>query len=178
MLEDIERIEVIRGPGASLWGANAVNGVINIITKSARIPKPDQRDAGNPKNTIVGLRYSGQLGDGAHYRLYGKFLDQDGLLDAQGQDAEDDWRLGSGGFRLDWSPSDQDSFSMHGGLFDESLQQNFLRAFLDVTFSQLMRDKAQGSGGYLQGRWERVLSDASRLSLQIYYQNQQRQDAM
>ncbi|WP_246327630.1 TonB-dependent receptor plug domain-containing protein [Candidatus Competibacter phosphatis] len=118
LLEDIDRIEVIRGPGASLWGANAVNGVINIITKSARDTQSlISVTAGNPKNTIVGLRYSGQLGDSAHYRLYGKFLDQDGLLDAQGQDAEDDWRLGSGGFRLDWSPSDRDSFSMYGGLF-------------------------------------------------------------
>ena len=179
LLEDIERIEVIRGPGASLWGANAVNGVINIITKSARDTQSlISVTAGNPKNTIVGLRYSGQLGDGAHYRLYGKFLDQDGLLDAQGQDAEDDWRLGSGGFRLDWSPSDRDSFSMYGGFFDESLQQNFLVPSLTSPSSQLMRDKAQGSGGYLQGRWERDLSDTSRLSLQIYYQNQQRQDAM
>ena len=80
-------------------GANAVNGVINIITKSARDTQSlISVTAGNPKNTIVGLRYSGQLGRCAHYRLYGKFLDQDGLLDAQGQDAEDDWRLGSGGF--------------------------------------------------------------------------------
>ncbi len=67
---------------------------------------------------------------------------------------------------------------MYGGLFDESLQQNFLVPSLTSPFSQLMRDKAQGSGGYLQGRWERDLSDTSRLSLQIYYQNQQRQDAM
>lgn len=99
-------------------------------------------------------------------------------MDTQGQDAEDDWRLSSGGFRLDWAPSEQDSFSMYGGLFDESLQQNFLVPSLTSPFSRLMRDKAQGSGGYLQGRWERVLSDTSRLSLQMYYQNQQCQDAI
>ncbi|MDS4039931.1 MAG: TonB-dependent receptor [Candidatus Competibacter sp.] len=179
LLEDIDRIEVIRGPGASLWGANAVNGVINILTKRAADTRGlVSMTAGNPENTIVGLRYSGSLGDDVRYRLYGKYLNQDGLLDARGRDAEDDWRLSSGGFRLDWTPSGQDSVSLQGGLYDGTLQQNLLAPSLTPPFSQLERDAAAVSGSYLQGRWERILSDTSRLSLQMYYQNQQRQDAI
>ncbi len=179
LLEDIDRIEVIRGPGASLWGANAVNGVINILTKRAADTQGlVSLTAGNPENTIVGLRYSGSLGDDAHFRVYGKYLHQGGLLDEQGQDAGDDWRLGSGGFRLDWAPSGQDSVSLQGGRYDGTLQQNLLAPSLTPPFSQLERDTAEVSGSYLQGRWERILSDTSRLSLQMYYQNQQRQDAI
>ncbi len=163
----------------SLWGANAVNGVINILTKRAADTQGlVSVTAGNPENTIVGVRYSGQLGDDAHYRVYGKYLNQDGLLDEQGRDAEDDWRLSSGGFRLDWTPTGQDSVSVYGGLYDGSLQQNLIVPTFAPPFSQLARDKAEVSGGHLQGRWERVLSDTSRLSLQLYYQNQQRQDAI
>ncbi|MEI2782512.1 MAG: TonB-dependent receptor plug domain-containing protein [Candidatus Competibacter sp.] len=173
LLEDIERIEVIRGPGASLWGSNAVNGVINILTKRAA----DTRGlvsvtAGSPENTIVGVRYSGALGDDARYRLYGKYLKQDGLLDRQGRDAEDDWRLGSGGFRLDWAPSGRDSVSLQGGLYDGAMGQNLTVPSFAPPYAQLERDEAAMSGGYLQGRWERALSDTSRLSLQMFYQNQ------
>ncbi len=179
LLEDIERIEVIRGPGASLWGSNAVNGVINILTKRAA----DTRGlvsvtAGSPENTIVGVRYSGALGDDARYRLYGKYLKQDGLLDRQGRDAEDDWRLGSGGFRLDWAPSGRDSVSLQGGLYDGAMRQNLTVPSFAPPYAQLERDEAAMSGGHLQGRWERALSDTSRLSLQMFYQNQQRRDAI
>ena len=179
LLEDIERIEVIRGPGASLWGSNAVNGVINILTKRAA----DTRGlvsvtAGSPENTIVGVRYSGALGDDARYRLYGKYLRQDGLLDRQGRDAEDDWRLGSGGFRLDWAPSGRDSVSLQGGLYDGAMRQNLTVPSFAPPYAQLERDEAAMSGGHLQGRWERALSDTSRLSLQMFYQNQRRDDAI
>ncbi|MFZ1829792.1 MAG: TonB-dependent receptor [Candidatus Competibacteraceae bacterium] len=179
LIEDIERIEVVRGPGASLWGANAVNGVINILTKKATdTGNLVSVTAGSPEQTIVGVRHSGSLGDDAHYRVYGKYLKQDGLLDAQERDAEDDWRLGSGGFRLDWTPSGQDSVSLRGGLYDGSLQQNLSVPSVTPPYTQLERDTAQISGGHLQGRWERVLSDTSRLSLQLYYQNQHRDDAI
>jgi len=179
LLEDIDRIEVIRGPGASLWGANAVNGVINILTrKAADTGNLVSVTAGDPENTIVGVRHSGSLGDDARYRIYGKYLKQDGLLDLQERDAEDDWRLGSGGFRLDWTPSERDSISLHGGLYDGSMRQNLTVPSVAPPYSRLERDEAAMSGGHLQGRWERVLSDTSRLSLQLYYQNHRRDDAI
>ncbi len=179
LLEDIERIEVIRGPEASLWGANAVNGVINILTKQAAETQGlVSVTAGDPKNTIVGMRYSGALGDDAHYRLFAKSLNQAGLLDQQGRDAEDDWRLGSGGFRLDWTPTGRDNLSLQGDLYHGMFQQNLSVPNPMPPYEQRIHDDAQMSGGYLQGHWERVLSDTSRWSLQMYYQNQQRQDAV
>lgn len=179
LLEDIERIEVIRGPGASLWGANAVNGVVNILTKKAS----DTRGlisltAGDPQDNILGVRYSGTLGDRVNYRLYGKYLDQAGLLDEQGRDAKDDWHLGSGGFRLDWTPTEQDSATLQGGLSDGRLQQNLQVPTLVAPYSELRRDSGSLSSAYLHGRWERVLTTGSRLSLLMSYQNQHRRDGI
>lgn len=178
LMEDIERIEVIRGPGASLWGANAVNGVINIITKPAADTKGlVSATVGDQERATVGVRYGGQLGENAHYRLYGKFLRQEGLIDSKGRDAEDDWRAGSGGFRLDWTP-DHDSFSLQGNVYNGDFYQNLAVPSLDWPYAQVRRDSVDMSSRYLQGRWERRLSDTSRLSLQAYYQNLQRKEAI
>ena len=179
LLEDIERIEVIRGPGASLWGSNAVNGVINILTRrAADTGNLVSVTAGSPENTVVGVRHGGALGDEARYRVSGKYLKQGGLLDARERDAEDGWRLGSGNFRLDWAPSGRDSVTLQGGLYDGEMRQNLTVPSFAPPYSRLERDDAEMSGGHLQGRWERALSDTSRLSLQLYYQNQRRDDAI
>jgi iron complex outermembrane receptor protein len=179
LMEDIERIEVVRGPGASLWGANAVNGVINIITKRAI----DTRNllsvtTGSHQQPVVGMRLSGAWGDSAHYRAYGKFLRQKGLQENQCQDANDDWREGSGGFRLDWTPSPHDNLSFYGGTYDGRVHQNLLVPSQAPPYMQLEQDIAKLSGGHLQGRWDRALSDTSRWSLQLSYQNHQRNDAI
>lgn len=179
LMEDIERIEVVRGPGASLWGANAVNGVINIITKRAADTQGlVSVTAGSHQQPTVGMRFSGQLGDNAHYRVYSKYLRQEGLQDSDGQDAHDDWREGSGGFRLDWTPAEHDSVSLYGGLYEGRVHQNLLVPSLIPPYMQPEQDSARLSGGHLQGRWERHLSETSRWSLQLSYQNQQREDAI
>lgn len=179
LLEDIERIEVIRGPGASLWGANAVNGVINIITKPAKDTQGlVSVTAGEREQPIVGVRFSGQLGDDAHYRLFGKYLNQTGLLDEQGQDAEDDWHLGSGGFRLDWTPSGRDSITLQGNVYDGALRQNLLAPALTPPYQRRVRDTVQDSGGNLQGRWKHAFSATSNLDLKFYYQQERHADAL
>src|SRR5437870_3914304 len=100
-MEDIARIEVIRGPGATLWGANAVNGVINVITKGAEqtqgllITGGD----GNEERGFGGIRYGGRLGPNAFYRVYGKYFDRDDSVLPDGSDAGDRFRMGQGGFR-------------------------------------------------------------------------------
>ncbi|UCF90632.1 MAG: TonB-dependent receptor plug domain-containing protein [Desulfobacterales bacterium] len=104
LLEDIDRIEVIRGPGASLWGANAVNGVISIITKAAKDTQGGLVSAGGgtEERGFGHVRYGGSLGESAHYRVYAKYFDRDNSVDATGESVNDEWDMLRGGFRLDW----------------------------------------------------------------------------
>ena len=116
--DDIERIEVISGPGATLWGANAVNGVINIITRSANATSGAyaQVEAGALQQT-AGVRFAGQASSALAYRVYGRLLRQDAASLASGGTADDRWyRLGAG-FRMDWTPADQDLVTFQGDIF-------------------------------------------------------------
>ena len=179
LLDDIERIEVIRGPGASLWGANAVNGVINILTKRAADTKNlatvtiDRRG-----KTSLGIRHSGSLSDNTHYRLSGKHLQQGSLLDAAKHDAEDEGELSSGGFRLDWTPSGQDRLTLQGDLYQETFQQNLLAPLLIPPYQRRWVDNASSSGGNLQGRWEHTFTSGAKTELKLYYQREKHADAL
>ena len=110
VLEDIERIEVVRGPGASVWGANAVNGIINIITKQAKDTQGVLWVAGGgtEERAFSSFRFGGAIGDNVHYRVYGKWLEHDNGFNLQGN-AQDDWRDGRVGFRLDRKPRTDDN---------------------------------------------------------------------
>src|SRR5256885_1890074 len=104
---DIDRIEVISGPGATLWGANAVNGVINVITKTAKDTQGPlvSGGGGTELRGFGSAQYGGALGPAAHYRLYGMGLTRQPTRLPSGPDATDDWHFGQGGFRMDWEPS-------------------------------------------------------------------------
>jgi iron complex outermembrane receptor protein len=108
VLEDLDRIEVIRGPGATLWGANAVNGVINIITKSTKDTQGGMvsTEVGTEDQPATTARYGGQLATNLYYRVYGKFLNRDGLETSAGIGAQDDSKALRGGFRMDYEPSE------------------------------------------------------------------------
>ena len=103
MLADVDRIEVVRGPGGTLWGANAVNGVVNLITQSARQTQGGYLDGGGgtEERGFGGVRYGGRLGDSAAYRVYGKYFSRGPAYHRDGRDF-DAWHMGQGGFRLDW----------------------------------------------------------------------------
>ncbi|MCK4305607.1 MAG: TonB-dependent receptor plug domain-containing protein, partial [Candidatus Eisenbacteria sp.] len=120
LLEDIERIEVIRGPGASLWGANAVNGVINIITKKTEDSQGGLARAGggSEERGFGSFRYGGEIGSGASFRVYGKYFDRDHSVDSTGADATDDWDVLRAGFRIDWQLSDRNSLTFQGDIYD------------------------------------------------------------
>jgi len=158
LLEDIERIEVISGSGATLWGANAVNGIISITTKRAQDTKGlfIETGGGNQPRSFLNVRYGDGLGAGAHYRVYGKMFSRDRTLFANGRDADNNWNMGQGGFRLDWPESRASNFTVQGDFYDGQLN------------GQHDQD-TDLKGGNVLGRWSRVLSDRSDLSLQVYY---------
>ncbi len=179
-LPDIERIEVIRGPGGSLWGANAVNGVINIITKNAKDTQGGlvTLTVGDEERAIAGVRYGGQLGDNAQYRVYGQFTERDGLITPNGDDAGDDWHIGKGGFRLDWTPSAKDTVAVQGDVYDGNLKQNYTFPSLVPPYAERRLSPVDASGGSLQARWEHQSSATSRMSLQAFYQHEDRNDPL
>src|SRR5256886_9467295 len=120
LLSDVDRIEVISGPGATLWGANAVNGVINVITKEAK-DTPGLTLVGGGGTELQGFgtaRYGGTLGPRANYRIYGKGFARDRTLLPNGQGAPDDWHMGQGGFRIDWDASTSNRLTLQGDLYD------------------------------------------------------------
>jgi iron complex outermembrane receptor protein len=154
--ETIERIEVISGPGATLWGANAVNGVINIITRSSRDTQGGvlEVDAGSLQRR-VSLRYGGALGEGLTWRLYAEAADHDHDVTASGANARDGWRQNQAGFRLDWTPG-HDLVTLQGDLYDGSEHQ-------------LRVNNQAVSGHNLLARWTRQLDGGSNLQVQAYY---------
>ena len=161
LLEDVERIEVIRGPGATLWGANAVNGIINVITRPAADTQGGlvTAGAGNEEKGFGGVRYGGPLGETGHYRAYGKYFNRDSMVLVNGSDARDPMWMGQGGFRADWKtagPDGGDSFTFQGDAYTGRV-------------GEPTRDDTNVDGGNLLGRWSRTLSEDSNLELQVYW---------
>jgi iron complex outermembrane receptor protein len=158
LLEDVDRIEVISGPGGTLWGANAVNGVINIITRSARETQGLALEAGGGTELqdLAAIRYGGALGSAVTYRAYAKHLERDASVLSNGADAFDSGHMNQTGFRVDAEPSAQNLLTVQGDVY---------RSENEV----LTGDDSRLSGANLLGRWSRVDSDDSGMSLQAYF---------
>jgi iron complex outermembrane receptor protein len=155
--ETIERIEVISGPGGTLWGANAVNGVINIITRRSGDTQGLVATLGGGNTEIRGdLHYGGKLGDRLSYRAYVTGFDHfNRNRSATGTTGRDAWHKIQGGFRMDWTPAD-DLVTVQGDIYDGSEQQrNTARQTL--------------SGHNLLARWTRPVGTGSSLQIQAYY---------
>jgi iron complex outermembrane receptor protein len=172
MLEDLDRIEIIRGPGATLWGANAVNGVINVISKSAK-DTPGwlaSTTLGTEFQPLANLRYGGQLGGNLFYRVYGQFLNHTDFVQPSGNDAADEWHSLRTGARLDWHPSEGDQFTLQGDYGQATVNQTHDVALLvPVATVETRNTKNQNHAANVLGRWTRSLSAESEFSLQVYY---------
>lgn len=172
VMQDIERIEVIRGPGATVWGANAVNGVINIITKNSSDTQGGMvsTSAGNYDQPNVSARYGGTLAGQTTYRLYAKGYDRNNFEGSTGEDAYDSSSSLRTGFRLDNQQSSRDTFSLQGEIFDgEADAEIMLSVDLSPSFIRTIKDTETYSGGHVLGSWGHKFSARSNTTLQMYY---------
>ncbi|MFZ1206483.1 MAG: TonB-dependent receptor [Candidatus Acidiferrales bacterium] len=180
-LDDIERIEVIRGPGGSIWGTNAVNGVINIITKKASDTKGVLVSAGggNVDQGFATVQYGGALGKHTDFRVFAKYFDEDHLPAITGGDGGDGWHSLRGGFRADTTISSKDSLSFEGDLYS-TREGDPTVAFPTVTTPAAFPTERLDdlSGGFIQGRWTHTFSPQSGTDLQISYDRYSRDDTV
>jgi len=173
LLEDVDRIEVIRGPGGTLWGANAVNGVINVITKKAADTQGVYVMAGGGtyERSQEAVRYGGKIGEDLHYRVYGKYFDRAPFDDLYVPDY-DGWNQGRVGFRAEWEPTrdKSDTLTVQG---DHYVGESGMNAWYTTTqppfYYEYVTGPARNSGQNLLTRWKHVYDDQSDWSLQMYY---------
>jgi iron complex outermembrane recepter protein len=177
MLEDVDRIEVIRGPGGTIWGSNAVNGVINIITKKADETHGvlATTGSGTVDQGTGAFRYGGTLGKDFDYRVYG-------MGEIRGQefhpdgDGFDHWRMGQTGFRMDWRSGEKDTFTVQGDLYRGESGESIEIGSLFPPQETAEQGWDFVTGGNLLARWQRTTGDGSDIQIQAYFDRTNRQD--
>lgn len=170
VLADIDQIEIIRGPGATLWGANAVNGVINIITKQSSETQGTliRALAGNEERGTITMRYGGTFSPNSHFKVYGKAFERDA-----GADGSDDWRMGRLGFRIDSANHQTDTFTLQG---DAYIGEEGDRAtpLADIPPFKTFDSETDVAGGNILFRWNHKLAKDSEFTFQTYFDRTER----
>jgi iron complex outermembrane receptor protein len=170
LFEDIDRIEVIRGPGGTIWGANAVNGIINIITKSARETHGAVASVlgGNVDQGQAEARYGAGRGVGFGYRVYGKGFIRGPEYHPDG-DNFDEWKSGQAGFRMDWEPNRQDTVNVQGDLYKGRDGERVAISFYSPPSTEVFDGPHHTSGGNIVASWRHEMQGDSDLELRGYF---------
>lgn len=178
VLDDIAQIEVSRGPGGAVYGANAMNGVISVTTRSAR----DTHGGllvlgGGTEDAQANLRWGGVLGKDLHYRVFGKYASRDGTRALAPAGYDDRWDMAVGGFRLDWSREERDDFTVLGDAYNGSSPQPSPVTIFTPPYSRVAVGDAAFRGRSVLGRWQRALADGGALTAQAYFDHTTRNEA-
>jgi len=177
LLQDVERIEMIRGPGATIWGPNALNGVINIITRSSKDTHGTLVNAGggNVDQGFLNARYGGGNGRTLDYRVYGMGFLRGPEYHTDGNHY-DSWRALQGGGRMDFSVNERDSFTLQGDIYDEGAGETVTAVTYALPYQQIVRGTEFLSGGNILGRWQHKQGEGKDLELQFYYDRTSRHE--
>ncbi len=181
VLEDVDRIEVIRGPGASLWGSNAVAGVINIITKESTVTQGTllSGGVGTEERGFGTLRYGGKAGDKLTYRVYGKYRDRGDGQKTDGSDAFDDKQIAQGGFRSELQVNSKDTLTLQGDYYHMEADLDFKARFVSLSAgSAPFKGQTLQKGANFLSRWNRKIDAKSSMKLQMYYDRLERRSAL
>jgi iron complex outermembrane receptor protein len=176
-LEDIERIEVIRGPGATVWGANAVNGVINVVSKRAEATQGALVAAGGGTEgqAYATAQFGGTIHGNSNYRIFANYHSHSSFPAVGGGSGNDDWHLLHGGFRADTNKSTKDSLTVQGDLYTGETGATIIHLFsIDPPIIANLNVLSELSGGNILGRWNHTFSSRSDTTFQFYFDNYER----